>query len=435
MVERMESRKNMHRFAVISWVLIALAYLIFFLADLRLDFAQLQIPCTGIDCNYLAISKAEVDVLTSWGLSSLAYSMFMNGATVLAVAASWILGGMILWRQGASWIGWSISLVLIILPITIISDSDNLAANYPRIFIPSVILSFVGTFIMFLFFYLFPNGRFYPRWAIIPFITSFLFFTIFSFETLGLISLPPLVNQAGTILILTIILMAGVFQILRYQRNSTTLERQQTKWLLLGIIFIILCFPLWFLFFGEEVSIPPGYPRLLASMGGWFVIMLLTTALPVTMAVAIQRYRLWDIDLVIRRTLQYSLLTGLLVLVYFGSVLLLQSVVESLTGQQSLFVIVISTLVIAALFNPLRIRVQDFIDRRFYRSKYDAEKVLAQFAATGRDEVDLDQLSEHILAVVEQTMSPEHVSLCLVGLEDESVFEMRTRPEGSKYAR
>lgn len=432
MVERMKSRKNMHRFAVISWVLIALAYLIFFLADLRLDFAQLQIPCTGMDCNYLAISKTEVDVLTSWGLSSLTYSVFMSGATILAVAASWILGGMILWRQGGSWIGWSISLVLIILPITIISDSDNLAANYPRIFIPSVILSLVGTFIMFLFFYLFPNGSFYPRWAIIPFITSFLFFTIFSFERLGLISLPPLVNQAGTILLLTFMLMAGVFQILRYQRNSTTLERQQTKWLLLGIIFIILCFPLWFLFFGEEVNIPPGQPRLLASMGGWFVIMLLTTALPVTMAVAIQRYRLWDIDLVIRRTLQYSLLTGLLVLVYFGSVLLLQSLVENLTGQQSVFVIVISTLVIAAMFNPLRIRVQDFIDRRFYRSKYDAEKVLAQFSATGRDEVDLDQLSEHILAVVEQTMSPEHVSLCLVGLEGD---ERRTRPKGPHYAR
>ena len=132
-----------------------------------------------------------------------------------------------------------------------------------------------------------------------------------------------------------------------------------------------------------------------------------------SLAMAILRYRLYDIDVFIRKTLQYALLTGLLALVYFGSVILLQNLVENLTGEQSPLVIVLSTLAIAALFNPLHIRVQDFIDRRFYRKKYDAEQALAQFAATARDEVDMDKLTVALLDVVRETMQSESLSLWL----------------------
>ena len=179
----------------------------------------------------------------------------------------------------------------------------------------------------------------------------------------------------------------------------------------MGIIIVLLGFPLWFLIFGEELNIPSGQPRLLTSMGGWIGNMLLTIALPVTMAIAIQRYRLWDIGLIIRRTLQYAILTGLLVLIYFGSVVLLQNLVENLTGEQSPIVIVISTLAIAALFNPLRIRTQSFIDRRFFRKKYDAEQTLARFVEVARDEVDVEKLTAVLLGVVDETMQPEHVEL------------------------
>ncbi|UCD98346.1 MAG: hypothetical protein JSV42_15530 [Chloroflexota bacterium] len=131
------------------------------------------------------------------------------------------------------------------------------------------------------------------------------------------------------------------------------------------------------------------------------------------LAVAILRYRLYDIDVIIRKTLQYAILTGLLVLVYFGSVLLLQNLVETLTDEQSPIVIVLSTLGIAALFNPLRSRIQDFIDRRFYRNKYNAELALAEFASKTRDEVDLNNLSGELLSVVEKTIQPESISIWL----------------------
>jgi hypothetical protein len=136
-------------------------------------------------------------------------------------------------------------------------------------------------------------------------------------------------------------------------------------------------------------------------------------ALPIGIGVAILRYRLWDIDIIIRRTLQYALLTGLLAFVYLGCVLILQQLFEAVTGQASPLAIVASTLAIAALFSPLRHRVQAFIDRRLYRKKYDAAQTLAAFAAAARDETDLEALTTQLLRVVTETMQAEQVRLWL----------------------
>jgi len=128
---------------------------------------------------------------------------------------------------------------------------------------------------------------------------------------------------------------------------------------------------------------------------------------------AILRYRLYEIDIIINRTLVYGSLTVLLVALYFGVIVVLQRVFVLLTGQQSTLAVVASTLLIAALFNPLRRRIQSFIDRRFYRRKYDARKTLEAFSAQLRDETDLEALNSELVGVVRETMQPAHVSLWL----------------------
>jgi hypothetical protein len=134
---------------------------------------------------------------------------------------------------------------------------------------------------------------------------------------------------------------------------------------------------------------------------------------PTAVGIAILRYRLYDIDILINRTLVYGSLTAMLLGLYFGGIVLSQRLIVLLTGQQSTLAVVASTLLIAALFNPLRRRLQSFIDRRFYRGKYDARKTLERFSAQLRDETDLDALSEDLVGVVRETMQPAHASLWL----------------------
>ncbi|MBX3060242.1 MAG: hypothetical protein KF770_27610, partial [Anaerolineae bacterium] len=135
--------------------------------------------------------------------------------------------------------------------------------------------------------------------------------------------------------------------------------------------------------------------------------------IPIAIAVAILRYRLFDIDVLIRKTLQYSLVTAVLGLTYFGSIITLQTVMGRVIGEQSPLVIVFSTLLIAAMFNPLRRRVQAVVDRRFFRKKYDAQQVLAQFAQTAREEVEMEALTAELTRVIQETLQPETTAVWL----------------------
>jgi hypothetical protein len=163
------------------------------------------------------------------------------------------------------------------------------------------------------------------------------------------------------------------------------------------------------------LAVPPAVATLLDGLSG-----ISFGVMGVALAIAVMRYRLFDIDVIIRKTTSYAILSAVLALVYFGSVVILQQLLTPITGSATP-VVVLATLLIAALFLPLRRRVQSVIDRRFFRQKYDAEQVLAQFAATARDETDLDALTAELLRVIQETMQPESVSLWLRPAEGEVV--------------
>jgi len=207
----------------------------------------------------------------------------------------------------------------------------------------------------------------------------------------------------------------GVFaQLYRYARVSSPVQRQQTKWVVFGLTTAVVGIAAYVMI--HLLFAPLTQPSLAHVIGNMMSVPTLLTLpgllIPLTIGIAILRYRLYDIDVLINRTLVYGLLTGLLTVVYFGLVIALQSVLHGFTGGNQL-AIVGSTLAIAALFHPLRRRIQTLIDRRFYRRKYDAARTLAEFSATLRNEVDLSQLSERLITVVEETMQPRHVSLWL----------------------
>jgi hypothetical protein len=207
-----------------------------------------------------------------------------------------------------------------------------------------------------------------------------------------------LVN-ASVIVILVAIVPSALSLVFRYHR-AAGVERQQLKWFAFAAVLLV---GEWSIQFFYE---PPGAWDALVEVMPF-------TVLYVAVGVAILRYRLYEIDRIINRTLVYGSLTVVLAAIYFGGVTLLQEVFRTLTGQESTFAVVASTLVLAALFNPLRRRIQGFIDRRFYRRKYDAAKTVAAFSARLRDETDLEQLSDDLLAVLRDTIQPAHASVWL----------------------
>ena len=335
-----------------------------------------------------------------------------------------VLGAIILSRQPDNRVGWLIMLIALALTSPVTFFSAKLSSP-PEAITPGWWLllwfdywSWIPIiFPVFLISLHFPDGRPPSRrwnWVNLLAIGLWLFFIIITAfkDTIGPLNeswtLPnPLAfvdDSSGLFSIgfgigLMIMFSASAAALFVRYRRTGPVERLQIKWLLYACAVLVVVYGLY------------TFTNLHGSGIGNLLFVLSILAIAVAIAIAILRYRLYDIDIIIRRTLQYAILTGLLALVYFGSVLLLQSIAENLTGEQSPLVIVLSTLTIAALFNPLRVRVQDFIDRRFFRKKYDAERTLAHFASVARDEVEMDKLTTALLEVVADTMQPERTSL------------------------
>jgi hypothetical protein len=350
--------------------------------------------------------------LAQLGLPPTGYAWFNFARDVWAFLVFTTVGLIIFWRKSDDWFGLYVTFAFIVLgqggswlPLT-------LEGVFPGLSVLRYLKDLEGALgwqLFFILLYVFPNGHFVPRW------TRWLLLI-----WLGLQFIPGVFqNTLGYLVVVPLVLIAIGSQVYRYFWRSDPVQRQQTKWVVSVVGSLLTMFPFMIIllpdlqtYFGQASG-----TALLLTMLILAVLNGLLSLFPIAIAIAILRYRLWDIDLIIRRTLQYSLLSGLLALTYFGLIVVLQSVFTAASGQSSPVALVLSTLAIAGLFLPLRRRVQDFIDRRFFRKKYNAAKVIADFAATARDETDLDTLTARLVEVVGETMQPESVTLWLKPME------------------
>jgi hypothetical protein len=394
--------------------------LVMFAAALPYRYAQLQSVTPDANTRIGELLPEEATWLREMGLSPRFHAAYFTALEVISALPFFLVAGLIFQRKSDDWVALVSAISGILLGALITPFVSALLVVQPGLEIPLLILRNLGLFGLVLLFFIFPDGRFAPRWA--PLVV--VFYAVYLGISLVVPSLRPPAGIASfrdadiPILVFNVIMLtaSASAQVYRYFYVATPFQRQQTKWVVFGLAASIIVLQMITVLPGLLFPIfrQPGIPALQMRFFVVTITLLLTIPIfPVTVAIAILRYRLWDIDLVIRRTLAYTLLTGLLSLFYFSGVALIQGVLTAERGQPSPVVIVITTLAIAALFNPLRHRIQDFIDRRFYRQKYDAEQALAQFAAAARSETDLAQLSHHLAATVQETLQPEEINLWL----------------------
>jgi hypothetical protein len=388
------------------WIVVVTLAVGLYLFSIPLQFAYFQIVCSGAACSGDQVSPAGLEQLRQAGLSLGFYAGYFTTLNSIVALIFAVVAAVIFWRKSDDRMGIFASLTLVVTGITFNNGLTPIGQQYPALYILSQLVGFLGWNCFVLLFYVFPDGRFVPRWF------RWLALFVVLIQAVGAFRPDLLGNNWYWVIELASAIFA---QIYRYWRVSNAVQRQQTKWVVFGSALCIggifgmtlLDIILW-----PGGNPPAGISDLMITTAASLFILLI----PLSIGMAILRSRLWDIDLLIRRTLVYAALTGLLALAYFVSVLVLEGLVRVLTGQsQSQVVTVVSTLAIAALFVPLRRGVQGFIDRRFYRRKYDAALTLAAFSNSVRDEVELGRLTVHLTDVVEETLQPESVSLWIRG--------------------
>ena len=356
------------------------------------------------------------------------------GHTVSAVAFS-LVGAVVGSRRPENPIGWLFCAIGVLAAIVLLSSEyaayallaqpDSLPGGLAMVWIRAwVWVPYVGLFVLLLL--VFPDG--WPQSRALRWFTSLVLFVIAYGTVLAAFSPGPIdaiggavdnplgmealrgvgtnsaVGPVETVLyVLGIVAAASLFGRMRRARG---VEHQQLKWFAYATVVLVGGVVL-----GFTVSEATGVSWL--GEIGFVLRMVGLAGLPIAIGIAVLRYRLYNIDQIINRTLVYGTLTATLLALYFGGIVVLQRLFVLLTGEKSTVAIVASTLLIAALFNPLRRRIQGFIDRRFYRRKYDARKTLEAFSAQLRNETDLEALSDDLVGVVRETMQPAHVSLWL----------------------
>jgi hypothetical protein len=394
------------------WLALTAVSVSLFVLSLAPGYRLLRTVCEQGPCGPEQLSPAGARTVERLGFSLDLYAAY-NLALVLVFALVFCgLAVVIFWRRSDDFIALYTSLALVLIGIFLPDwTADLLLPVYPGLFPALALLSSLAFGSLFVLFYIFPDGRFVPRWtrwAAVVWVGQQASIYLLPNSPIAPSNWPPLFNG---LLLVGLVFTCLFSQVYRYVRVSGPSARQQTKWVVFGLaatLVVLLLASVPPLFDGSLDR--PGTPYdLIVDLVSFFAVLLV----PLTLGVAILRRRLFDVDLLINRALVYGLLSATLVALYLVVVVALQTLINALSGQESQLAVVASTLVIAALFNPIRRRIQILIDRRFYRRKYDAAKTLETYAGGLREETDLEQLRGTLISVVEKTFQPERVSLWL----------------------
>ena len=403
--------------ARMAWILVAALAVGLFIRGIPAEFALLHVPCPTLRCPTGQLSPSALHALEGLGLSLDSFAAYSVAMDILFAAICTAVALLIFWRRSDHRMGLLVSLALLTFgTATFVFTMQALAVQHPAWETPTSFLHFLGAASFGLFLYLFPDGRFVPswtRWVVLVWILWQLpryFFPNWYLNT-GPYTWHSLINTAVWLGALgTAIFSQGY----RYRRTASSVQRQQIKWVVFGISLALAVFLGISLLLGTFAPEPTSPGALLAYLvGNTFIGYLAILLIPISIGIAVLRYHLFDIDIIINRTLVYVTLTVILAGFYEGIIVVLQHLFRVLTGQESQVAAVASTLLIAAMFEPLRRRIQGLVDRSFYRRKYDAEKTLEALGAKLREETDLDALRDDVVGVARNTMQPAQVSLWL----------------------
>ena len=400
-----------------AWIVVAALAVALFIAGIPAEFALLHVPCHAVRCPTGQLSPSGLHALKDLGLSLDAFAAYTVTMDVTFAAVCTAVALLIFWRRSDDRMGFLVSLALLTFgTATFVFTMEALAVRHPAWQTPTSLLHFLGAASFGLFLYLFPDGRFVPRWTRwVALLWIAWQLPRYFFPDWYLNPSPYTWHASINTAVWLGALGTAIFsQGYRYRRTANAAQRQQIKWVVFGIsaaLAVFLSISVLLGTFAPE-AMSPG--TLLAYLvGNTFIGYLAILLIPVSIGVAVLRYHLFDIDLIINRTLVYVTLTVILAAFYEGTIVALQHFFRVLTGQESQVAVVASTLVIAAMFEPLRRRIQGLVDRSFYRRKYDAAKTLEAFSAKLKKETDLDALREDVVGVARRTMQPVHVSLWL----------------------
>jgi hypothetical protein len=411
----------------VIWIAFALFNLVFFLLNLFQPVfgGQVVICPLTFTC---PVSESTLQVLKQAQIPLAAYDTYVLIFGLIFGLIFLTMSALLFWRAFDQLVGLFASFTFLFIGFSGFIGDPSAAPPALVVFVnlvqTSCLVLCLGFFLV-----TFPDGRFVPRWSWL--IGGTLFVQGIFFQLPGPLNI---LSWPFPLIAIELVLAYGspiAIQVYRYRRVSTAAQRQQTRWVIFGLVSALLL--LFVSFFSAALFPPTSLYQLTSDPFSSLAFLLL----PLSISIAILRSRLWDIDFIIQRTLVYGTLTATLIVIYVGLVIGLQTLVRLFTGQisQSPVVIVASTVAIAALFRPLRQGLQALIDRRFYRRKYNAAKTLETFSATLRNEVDVNQLREHLVAVVQETMQPAHVSLWLRPSEHVGKYQApwRVNPPGDSH--